>query len=70
VTDWTAKISALEVALASGELSVESDGDKVTYRSIKDLRSALDYFRGQLAAENAPGGLARPATTLACFDPR
>lgn len=67
MTDLTTKIAALEAALASGELSVESDGDKVTYRSIKDLRSALDYFRGQ---QLAAGGVTRPVTTFACFDPR
>jgi hypothetical protein len=70
VTDFTAKIAALEGALASGELSVESDGDKVTYRSVADLSKSLDYFRRQQAAADAPGGVARPATTFACYDPR
>jgi hypothetical protein len=67
VTDLTTKIAALEAALASGELSVESDGDKVTYRSISDLSKALDYFLRQQAAA---GGVSRPSTTFACFDPR
>lgn len=64
MSDYSAKVAALEAALASGELSIESDGDKVTYRSIKDLRSSLDYFRGLQVSP------ARPSTTLACFDPR
>jgi hypothetical protein len=63
VIDYSAKVAALEAALASGELRVESDGDSVTYRSTSDLVKALDYFRAQQ-------GRARSATTLAVYDPR
>lgn len=70
MTDYSAKIAALETALASGELTVESDGERVTYRSITDLRSALDYFAAKQSAASAPGGQVRPATTVAVYDPR
>lgn len=62
--DYSARIAALEAALASGELRVESDGDSVTYRSTSDLVRALDYFRSRQAA------VGRTATTLAVFDGR
>lgn len=70
MTDYSTKIAALEAALASGELTVESDGERVTYRSVADLRSALDYFAGRQASEVAPGGIVRPSTTVAVYDPR
>lgn len=48
-TDYSAQIEALESALASNELTVESDGDRVTYKSTADLRQALAYFRQKQA---------------------
>lgn len=69
MTDYSSKITALEDALASGELTVESDGERVTYRSVTDLKAALDYFSGK----NGSGGVIgefRPATTVAYYDPR
>lgn len=68
MTDYSTKIAALEEALASGELTVESDGERVTYRSIADLKGAIDYF----ISRNSPsaGGVGRPASTVAIYDPR
>ena len=51
--DFTAEIAALEAAAASGELTVESDGDRVTYRSTTDLLKTLDYFRQRAASASA-----------------
>lgn len=45
MTDYTTQIAALEAALASGELSVEYNGRRVTYRSTEDLVAALNYFK-------------------------
>ena len=45
--DYAVEIAALEAAAGSGELTVESDGDRVTYRSTSDLLKMLDYFRGK-----------------------
>ncbi|MEX2648155.1 MAG: hypothetical protein WD673_03980 [Alphaproteobacteria bacterium] len=44
MSTYATEIAALEAALASGELSVEVEGRKVTYRSTSDLRSALAFF--------------------------
>jgi hypothetical protein len=63
---YEAEIAALEVAAASGELTVESDGDRVTYRSTSDLLKMLDYFRTKAALASAPSG--RHAT-VAVYDP-
>ena len=40
------KITALETALASGELTVEYDDFKATYRSTDQLIKAIAYFKG------------------------
>jgi hypothetical protein len=44
------QLEAIEAALASGELTVEFDGKKVTYRSMNELRAARDLIRGELIA--------------------
>lgn len=66
MSDLAAKISALETALATGTLTVESGGDRVTYRSVSDLTRALDYFKAQQVASGGVGGQ-RYSSTLAVF---
>ena len=66
--DYASEIAALEAAAGSGELTVESDGDRVTYRNTADLLKTLDYFRTKAAVALAPSAR-RSMTTLACFDP-
>ena len=67
--DYAARKDALEEALMAGELTVESDGDRVTYRSIAEIRSAIAYCEEKLAATEG-GSTAKPRTTLAAYDPR
>ncbi|OAI25952.1 hypothetical protein A1351_15475 [Methylosinus sp. R-45379] len=66
----TAAIGALEVALASGELTIEYSGRRVTYRSTTELVAALDYFRraqlGVPASGPAPASADRG--TYAAFE--
>jgi hypothetical protein len=51
-TDYTARIEALEAALANGERVVQfRNGDRVEYRSISEIKIALDYLRGQQRAQ-------------------
>jgi len=58
-----ADIDRLEKALTTGTLSVEIEGQRITYRSIADLKLALDYARAALpAAANE-----RPTTVYARF---
>ncbi|MEL7783761.1 hypothetical protein AAG607_12115 [Citromicrobium bathyomarinum] len=66
--DYAARKEALEEALLAGELTVESDGDRVTYRSIGEIRNAIAYCDERLASVQT----ARPQvkTTLASFDSR
>lgn len=63
------QIAALEAGLASGEVRIMSDGDMVIYRGITDIMRGIDYFRRLQASAEAAGGNARPATTLAIYDP-
>lgn len=62
-----AKIAKLEEALGKGLLTVESDGERVTYPSAEALERAIGYFKRKLAEEVAPGGVARTATTVAVY---
>lgn len=61
------RIAKLEEALASGLLTIESEGERLTYRSTAELRSAIDYYRRREAEGVA---VRRPASTVAVFDPR
>lgn len=48
----------INAAIASGELTVEVNGRRVTYRSIADLERARSMIQGDLAA--AASGSASP----------
>lgn len=54
--DYAVEIARLEAAVASGELTIEQDGERVTYRSMADLTAALNYFRARAAEATAPSG--------------
>jgi len=41
-----AQLNAVEAALASGALTVEYDGRRVTYRSVRELKEASDAMLG------------------------
>lgn len=43
-------LDALETAIATGELTVEYDNKRVTFRSIAELVQAAAYVRSQIAA--------------------
>lgn len=63
--DYATEIAALQAAAASGELTVESNGERVTYRSTTDLLKTLDYFRGLAAQASGSSG---SASTLASYE--
>ena len=46
----TTQLAALEAAIATGELTVEYEGKRVTYRSMSELREARDLVRADLIA--------------------
>jgi len=46
-------LAAIESALATGELTVEVAGRRVTYQSADDLRKRRDIIRGELQAAGA-----------------
>lgn len=43
-------LEALESAIATGELTVEYDGKRVTFRSIDELIKAAEYVRRRVIA--------------------
>ena len=52
----------------SGELTVESDGDRVTYRSVAEIQRAIDFCDRQIA--NSSNTALRPASTVAAYSTR
>lgn len=58
--DYAAAVVALEEALSSGELTVEYNGRRVTYRSTTELVEALNYFKR--ASAGAPAFGPAPST--------
>jgi hypothetical protein len=64
--DYAAEIAALTAAAASGELTIETNDERVTYRSMSDLLSALAFFKGE-ARMSGPAGR-RSNSTLAAFE--
>jgi hypothetical protein len=49
-----ADLDTLDKAIASGALSLELAGRKVTYRSVDELLKARDHVAGELARAGAP----------------
>jgi hypothetical protein len=62
---YAAEIASLEEALAVGEVTIESDGERVTYRNPADIMRGIDYF--QRKAASAVGAASRPNTTVAVY---
>ncbi|WP_136419963.1 hypothetical protein [Herbaspirillum sp. ST 5-3] len=46
----TTQLTALETAIAMGQLSVQYDGKKVEYRSMGDLLTAYNFVKASLIA--------------------
>lgn len=52
-----AQVTALRAAIASGVLSIESDGERITYQSLPAMRAALaDLEQRQAALAGTAGG--------------
>ncbi len=66
--DYAVEIANLEAAASSGELTVEENGTRVTYRSMSDLMTSLTYFRGQAVLSSVATGAAPSNVTVAAFD--
>lgn len=62
------EIAALEAAIAGEVLTIESDGERVTYRSVTELASALAMKRQALASQLAPGAGRRSMTSVIQFE--
>lgn len=64
---YAAEIAALEAALALGEITVETDGDRVTYRSTADILKAKAHFERK-AAEAANGSAIVSRSTIVAYE--
>jgi hypothetical protein len=47
-------LDAIEKAIATGTLSVEYNGKRITYRSMGDLLKARDVIKTELAKQQSP----------------
>lgn len=48
----TSDLAAVDQAIATGELTVELNGRRVTYRSMADLERARQIIKGELSASS------------------
>lgn len=60
-------LAAVDAAIASGELTIRSNGREVTYRSQDDLFKAREAISAALAAQANPARPAGPRHLLASF---
>lgn len=65
--DYAEEITALRAALATGELTIEAGGERVTYQSFVDVKRRLDYFVAE-AASGAPVNRAVFGFSAPAFD--
>jgi len=63
--DYATEIAALEAGLAASELTIESDGDRVTYKSASDMLKALNYYRSKAASA---AGSRRGGSSVAVYN--
>lgn len=57
--DYAAEIAALRSGLANSELTIETNGERVTYTTFKEIRQRIDYFENlaaQASASRSGGG--------------
>ena len=52
--DYAAEIDALRSGLANSELTIETNGERVTYQSFDQVEKRIRYFE-DLAAKSAGG---------------
>lgn len=57
----SADLAAVDSAIASGELTVEVNGKRITYRSFTELESARRLIVGELAGTAGTSGTRRGA---------
>jgi hypothetical protein len=62
---YEAELKALESGLASGEATIESDGDRVTYRGVSEIMAAITFFERRAAAAS---GMRTRGSTVAVFE--
>ena len=60
-------LAAVDAAIASGELTIRSNGREVTYRSMADLFKAREAIAAVLAAQTNPARATGPRHLLASF---
>jgi hypothetical protein len=58
-------LDALEQAIATGTLSIEYNGKRITYRSVADLLKARDVIKTELAKQT-PGS--SPRSSIAIYE--
>lgn len=47
--NYASEIAQLRVGMASGLVTIESNGRRKTYRSVSEIETAIGYFEGLVA---------------------
>jgi hypothetical protein len=64
----TTQLTALESALATGQLRVEYDGIKTEYRSIAELKAAYEFVKAKLEEQGTIPARKRVSYSAFCKD--
>lgn len=64
----TTDLTAIESAIATGELKVEIDGKLVIYRAIEELRLARDIIRAELQSAGSEPAAIRTSYAIKSRD--
>jgi len=67
LADYSTQIAKLESALGSGVVTIEADGQRLTYAGAEAIAKAITYFEGKQARQVATPGAAPSNVTLASF---
>lgn len=62
-----ADVNRLETALATGHLTAEIEGERITYRSVAELKAALGYAKAELAGAGTTATGGGPAQSFGQF---
>jgi len=61
-------LASIKQAIATGELTIEKDGRRVTYRSMQELKAARQEIEAELQQQGQLNRRSLPTMTYAVFD--
>lgn len=66
--DYAAEIDALRSGLANSELTIETNGERVTYQTFADIEKRIRYFEDLAATASGRGNSSSYGFSAVAFD--